>query len=146
MTVRDAKRDDAPAVACLLGELGYPADEDEARAHIRRFSGDPSTRLQVAVDGSDDRPVGLVATHLVPRLDRDLRTCRVTELVVDPSWRRAGVGRALIEAAKAEARRHGAVRLDLTSGNWREEAHEFYPDAGFERVGVGYLLRLRPEE
>jgi GNAT superfamily N-acetyltransferase len=141
--MRDAEPGDAAAIADLLDVLGYPAMEDEARGHIERFSADPASRLQVAVD-EDDRPVGLVATHLIPRLNRELRTCRVTELVVDPSWRRAGVGRALITAAEDEARLRGATLVDLTSGDWREEAHGFYPEAGFERVGVGYLRRLGP--
>jgi PhnO protein len=109
---------------------------------VERFAGDPASRLQVAVAEDGGELVGLVATHLVPRLNRERWICRVTELVVDPAARRSGVGRALIAAAEEEARSRGANLLDLTSGDWRDEAHRFYPEAGFERVGIGYLRRL----
>ena len=140
---RDADPGDSRAIAALLGILGYPATEGEAREHVERFSADPGSRLQVAADEDGDEPIGLVATHLIPRLNRELWTCRVTELVVDPSWRRAGVGRALLAAVEEEAQLRGATLIDLTSGAWREEAHSFYLEVGFERVGVGYLRRLR---
>ncbi len=131
-------------MAALLGSLGYPATEEEARGHVERFAADSGSRLQVAVAPDTGEPVGLVATHLVPRLNREMWICRVTELVVDPGQRRSGVGRALLGAAEEEARSRGASLLDLTSGDWRREAHDFYPRAGFERVGVGYLRRLGP--
>ena len=142
--IRDAEPGDARGVAVLLTVLGYPTTEDEAREHIERFSDEPASRLQVAIEKDGDEPIGLVATHLTPRLNRELRTCRVTEVVVDPSWRRAGVGRRLLAAAEDEARVRGADLIDLTSGDWREDAHDFYPEAGFERVGVGYSRRLSP--
>lgn len=143
VSIRDAVLADAEAIAALLAALGYPATSEEARSHIERFSVDPASRIQVAI-AEGDEVVGLVATHLVPRLNRELYVCRVTELVVDPSSRRSGIGRTLIAAAEDEARDRETTLMDLTSGDWRGEAHSFYPDAGFERVGVGYRRRLDP--
>jgi GNAT superfamily N-acetyltransferase len=142
LQVRDAEPADATAVSRLLGVLGYPASVAEAGDHIERFGLDPSSRLQVAVEGEPPSVVGLLATHMVPRLNPDLAICRITELVVDPARRRQGIGEVLHAAAEAEARRHGARRIELSSGDWRAESHPFYLASGFERVGVGYLRRL----
>jgi GNAT superfamily N-acetyltransferase len=145
-SIRDAEPGDAAAVSRLLDALGYPASPEQARAHVVRLGRDPASRLQVAVEGEPSVVVGLVATHMVPRLNPDLAICRVTELVVDPASRRRGIGDALLEAAEAEARRQGARRIELSSGEWREESHPFYLAQGFERVGVGYLRALDPPD
>lgn len=59
--------------------------------------------------------------------------------------RPSGAGSALLEAAETEARRHGAPRLDLTSGNWRDDAHAFYERHGFETHARGFTKRLEAE-
>ena len=59
---------------------------------------------------------GLIATHLVPRIEDDAPSCRIIGIVVAERHRRAGVATALVAAAEAQARAHGARRLDLSSG------------------------------
>jgi GNAT superfamily N-acetyltransferase len=138
--VRDAAPGDAPAIAALLAELGYPAGPEEAGGHVVRLARDGASRVQVAELGG--RVVGLVATHLVPRLDGDRWTCRVTDLVVAADHRRAGIGGALLAAAEAEARARGAPRLDLSSGDWRADAHAFYAAHGFTSRARSWTKRL----
>jgi GNAT superfamily N-acetyltransferase len=139
--IRDAVEADAAAVARLLGEMGYASAPEAATAHIARFRDDPASRLQVAVDPVAG-VVGLVATHLVPRLDDDAFTCRITDLVVSTTHRRRGVATQMLAAAESEARRAGVPRLDLTSGEWRAEAHAFYLSHGFTTRARGFTLRL----
>jgi GNAT superfamily N-acetyltransferase len=143
ITVRDARPGDAEPIAGLLAELGYPASAHAALAHIVRFADDQASRLHVA-DLSTDGVVGLVATHIVPRLDDDAFTCRITDIVVAATHRRTGVGSALLAAAEHEARRAGAPRLDLSSGEWRADAHAFYTGHGFESRARSFTKRLRP--
>jgi GNAT superfamily N-acetyltransferase len=138
--IRDATERDAGGVASLLDELGYPASPEAARERLRRWAADPSSRVLVA-EGQDGI-VGLVATHLVPRLDDDRLWCRITDIVVAAGSRRAGVGTALVEAAEAEARRHGASRLDLSSAEWRAGARDFYARLGFESPSRTFVKRL----
>ncbi|HEY1775052.1 MAG TPA: GNAT family N-acetyltransferase [Solirubrobacteraceae bacterium] len=138
--VRDAEAGDAAAVAVLLAELGYPGSEDLAAERLDHFAADPRSRVQVALSGGE--VAGLVATHIVPRLDSDLRSCRIVDLVVTEHQRRRGIATALLEAAAAEARRQGATRLDLSSGDGREDAHAFYRSAGFELNARSFFKRL----
>jgi GNAT superfamily N-acetyltransferase len=139
-TIRDGIQADAEGIAALLADLGYPASTETAAVHIARFADDPASRLQVAE--SADGLVGLVATHIVPRLDDDRFTCRVTDIVVSTSHRRSGIGSALMAAAEDEARRNGARRLDLSSGEWRDDAYAFYTRLGFEPRSRGFTKRI----
>jgi N-acetylglutamate synthase-like GNAT family acetyltransferase len=142
--IRDATDSDADAVAALLGDLGHPTSRDAAVARVARFASEPASRLQVA--DSAGGVVGLVATHIVPRLDDDRCSCRITDIVVATSHRRHGIGSALIAAAEREARRSGAPRLDLSSGEWRADAYAFYERLGFETRSRGFTKRLRHDE
>jgi GNAT superfamily N-acetyltransferase len=62
----------------------------------------------------------------------DLRSIRfglrawVEDLAVDPARRSSGVGKALLDAAKAWGRARGATHLELDSGDARADAHRFY--------------------
>ncbi|MBA3807869.1 MAG: GNAT family N-acetyltransferase [Solirubrobacterales bacterium] len=133
--VRDARREDASDVAELLHELGYPSTSEAAARHIERFSKEQSSRLQVA-EGTDCL-LGLVATHIVPRLDDDELTCRITDIVVRATHRRSGIGTQLFNAAAEHAQAAGAPRLDLSSGEWRTDAHAFYLAHGFQARSSG---------
>jgi GNAT superfamily N-acetyltransferase len=86
---------------------------------------------------------GLIATHVVPRIEDDAPSCRIIGIVVAKRHRRAGVATALMAAAEAEARAHGARRLDLSSGDHRADAHAFYERAGFERRAQAFIKHLR---
>ena len=50
----------------------------------------------------------------------------VEDLAVHPDRRSEGVGKALLDAAKAWARERGATHLELDSGDARRDAHRFY--------------------
>lgn len=119
-----------------------PVSAEAAAAHIARFADDPASRLQVAE--RDEGLVGLVGTHIVPRLDDDGFTCRITDIVVTAAHRRRGIGSALMTAAEQEARKAGAPRLDLSSGEWRADAHAFYTRHGFETRARAFTKRLPP--
>jgi N-acetylglutamate synthase-like GNAT family acetyltransferase len=140
MTVRDATPADAAAVAALLDELGYPTTQAAVAARLERFAADPASRVIVAE--AEGEVAGLVATHVVPRLEDDEPSCRIVAIVVAERHRRAGAATALLEAAEAEARAQGSHRLDLSSGDWRADAHAFYMRLGFERRAQAFMKRL----
>ncbi|MHB8241628.1 MAG: GNAT family N-acetyltransferase [Solirubrobacteraceae bacterium] len=131
---------DAPVVAELITQLGYPTTVELAEELLASFARDPSSRVQVAE--ISHRVVGLVATHIVPRLDSDRCSCRIVDLVVASGSKRMGVGRLLVAAAESEARRQGAERVDLSTGEWRQDAHLFYDQLGFNLHSRGLVKRL----
>jgi GNAT superfamily N-acetyltransferase len=50
----------------------------------------------------------------------------VEDLAVHPERRSRGIGKALLDAAKAWARERGATHLELDSAEARADAHRFY--------------------
>src|SRR5204863_7827893 len=50
----------------------------------------------------------------------------VEDFAVHPGHRSQGIGRALLDAAKAWARERGATHLGLESAEGRRDAHRFY--------------------
>jgi GNAT superfamily N-acetyltransferase len=131
---------DASAVASLMAELGYPVSPELASAAVGVFTADTGSRLLVADENGS--VLGLLAIHLVPRLDQHRTSCRITDIVVEEGHRRRGIGRLLISAAEDHARGAGAPRLDLSSGDWRDAARAFYESLGFETRSRGFTKRV----
>lgn len=52
--------------------------------------------------------------------------CYLEDLVVTSSHRSHGVGRLLLQAARAWAQERGCTHLELDSGLARKDAHRFY--------------------
>jgi GNAT superfamily N-acetyltransferase len=138
--LRDAADGDAAAVAALLSEMGYPVGAADAADLLAAFTADARSRVQLAEISGE--VVGLIATHVVPRLDSERRSCRIVDLVVAERHRRNGIGAALIDAAEQEARRQHCARLDLSTGDWRPDAHAFYERMGFESRARAFVRRL----
>lgn len=87
----------------------------------------PATELFVArVDG---RIVGALTLAMF-RLPTGLRAW-IEDVVVDGDVRGSGVGEALNRAALDEARKRGAVTVDLTSRPSRVDANRLYQRLGF---------------
>jgi len=138
-TIRDARAEDAGAIAGLLTQLGYPSDPDavEARLDRLRVVGD-----RVVVAQLEAKVVGLAHLQVSPAIERDRPAGKLGALVVDEAHRGHGVGRALVEAVEAEARLRGCELLFLTTSERREDAHAFYEEIGLEHTGRRYLRTL----
>jgi GNAT superfamily N-acetyltransferase len=134
LTIRPAVGDDAPALARMLDQLGYPSDASEIPARLERMRERAGTTVFVAEQRG--KPVGVVTVHLFPSLHTSEPVAWLTALVVDETVRGSGVGSALVKRAEEWASRHGARRLALTSHLRRKEAHEFYKRRQYEHTGV----------
>lgn len=130
MQVRRAHATDAAAVNDLLHQLGYPQEDIAATAtRIRIWGGDPSSAVYVA--DADDDLLGLVAIHICPFFERAGSWARIVALVISERARGDGVGSQLVTAAESFAARRGCVRMEVTSADRREDAHEFYRRRGY---------------
>ena len=137
---RNATEHDAAAVAALLGELGYPTSETDARARIREALADPAACVLVAE--KDAKVVGLLAGCIGAYFPNGSRLLRITALVAAAPQRGTGVGRTLVERAIEWAASRGCAGLELTTGEQRADAHTFYERLGFKRTSLRYLRKL----
>jgi GNAT superfamily N-acetyltransferase len=66
-------------------------------------------------------------------LPGDVESCDLDGLFVEPSHWKRGIGRALVQDAFAQARRHGLMAMDVVANPYAEL---FYAGLGFVRVGT----------
>jgi GNAT superfamily N-acetyltransferase len=78
----------------------------------------------------DETVTGLATVYLDIVSVRFGQRAWVEDLAVAPHRRSSGIGKALLDAAKAWARDHGAAWLELASGAARVDAHRFYEREG----------------
>jgi len=87
--------------------------------------------------------VGSAHLMVLRHFGRSLSRSGVVEgVVVEPAYRRAGVGAALMRAVAEAARMAGCYKLALTSNLARTGAHRFYSRLGWKRTHYGYSLEL----
>ena len=99
-------------------------DADRARAAIESAIEDPESAVLVAEHRGE--LLGLCTAYLDMNSVRFGPRCWVEDLAVSPEHRSQGVGKALLDAAKAWARERGATHLELDSSDARADAHRFY--------------------
>jgi GNAT superfamily N-acetyltransferase len=138
--IRDAREDDAAALAALATAMDHPTEEAAMRRRMARVAGNGDYRTLVAERGG--RVVGFAALAWGWTIIDDEPQPRVTALSVMPDERGRGTGAALMAAAEAWARERGAVTLRLTTAVRRERAHRFYERLGYERTGYRYVKKL----
>lgn len=147
LIIEPASRADlADIIAILAAEtlLGVRDSTDPAGlgAYERAFEDiaqDPRTTLYVAK--REGRVLGTFQLVLMRALTRRGALLAIAEAVqVHPDARGMGIGRAMMDFAKDEAKRRGAGSLQLTSNKQRLDAHRFYERAGFERRHEGFKI------
>jgi GNAT superfamily N-acetyltransferase len=130
-TIRAAELRDAPGVAELLIELGYPGDSiEQVRERLARWV--RAENAAVLVAEYQERLAGVVAVAAIPYFEHDGNWGRIVALVVAERSRGRGIGRLLVESAEQAALRLGCTSMELTSARRRPEAHAFYPAIGYQ--------------
>jgi ribosomal protein S18 acetylase RimI-like enzyme len=133
LVIRRARPADAPAIAALAREL---------HAH----QGDPITHFTAEAIARDGFAPGSALTILVADLDGQTAAYAVLAPAYEPPWaakglyvadihvtdaaQRRGVGRALMAACAATARRAGGSYLWWCSEAWNVDAQAFYRKLG----------------
>ena len=67
---------------------------------------------------------------------------RINDIVVDESWRRQGIGAAIIDRIIEEARKEECVAIVLDTGIERKDTHRFYEREGFTIQSHHFIRRL----
>lgn len=140
--IRPAVVTDASAIASLLGDLGYPSHEESTTIRIESLSRRDDHAIFIAE--FDGVIAGFVAFHIIPLVHMDGGLGRITALSVNPAFQRKGVGRQLLAAAESFGWSRGCVRIEVTSGDSRADAHVFYQEVGY-REDIRRFIKLPPE-
>jgi GNAT superfamily N-acetyltransferase len=139
--VRDATSDDAAsllevwATGRSTGPEGAPPDLRDVGATVTRIASDPEQRLLVgAIEDQVAGAVHLTRGPLTP-IHSDTAVY-VGHLQVIDSWRRHGVGRALIEAAVTWAEEKNTPHVLAAAAVTSRDANRFMARLGFAQLAV----------
>jgi GNAT superfamily N-acetyltransferase len=136
---RRARSSDAPRLAELSGQLGYPTTATEISKRLRRLKPASQNALFVA-ESPDAGVVGwahVSITHLVEVGTR----AELNGLIVADGQRSLGAGARLLEAAEDWACKHGCPSMSVRSNVIRERAHIFYERQGYEHYKTQKAFR-----
>lgn len=141
MTIRSARLEDAPAIAVLATQLGYPTSTEQAETRLRDVLDRPDGAVLVA-EGEDGTAIGWTQVVAAYRVAND-PYAEIVAMVVDENHRSQGIGAALVEAAVDWADGHGFQTVRVRSNVVRERTHAFYERLGFRRTKTQVVF-VRP--
>lgn len=119
---------EAELVHAAAALFGHPPD-DEA---VRTYLASPTDHLFIAY--VDDLPAGFARAHELRRLDGPRPKLMLYEISTAPRFRRRGVARALIEAAKELGRERGASLMFAITAMGNTAAMRLYARTGGRRL------------
>lgn len=137
MAVRPARTEDAPALAVLAGQLGYPTSSEQLSARLPEVAAHPDAVILVA--GERDEVQGWIHVELKRSLLAPL-AAQVMGLVVDERQRGGGIGAALLTAGEARARERGCAQMLVATRVTRERAHRFYRREGYALLKTSHVF------
>ena len=129
LEIREPRQADAPQLAALCDQLGYPSTAEQVSARLAAITALPDQLVLVAVDPSQTI-VGWVHAFVYRVLESDPMV-EVGGLVVHQQVRGRGVGKRLLAAVEAWARAQSIGVVSLRSNVVRTEAHAFYRHLGY---------------
>ena len=144
MNIRAAAEGDIDALAALNSDVQglhvtlFPdrfkeTDPDEVAGWFQSVLEKPCFRTLIAL--ADEAPAGYIVLRIKERQEHAFckahKLLYVDQISVRHDYRNQGVGRALLEAAKAVASAEGLQRLELDVWSENTEAKRFFAAQGF---------------
>jgi GNAT superfamily N-acetyltransferase len=141
--VRPAELRDAPALARLSGQLGYPNSMDDIECRLNQILARPDHAVFVAEAFEQGAPVRVLGwVHgAVRRILESDPFVEIGGMIVDEERRGMGIGRLLMDQLEPWARNAGCVAITVRSNVIREGAHLFYQRLGFAAFKTQRVFR-----
>ena len=128
---------DAPALAALAGELGYPTSAEALLSRLAALH--PTDAAVIVSTDTNDRPTGWCHVEMHRTLVEPV-SALIMGLVIGEDHRSTGIGADLLAAAERWARARGCRQLVVATRITRERAHRFYAREGYEVSKTSYFL------
>jgi GNAT superfamily N-acetyltransferase len=140
IAIRRARLADAPIIAELSGQLGYPASEGEIAERLARLLPRPHDTVVLIAESSEHEVMGWLHLSAVPLLEVPL-CAEINGFIVAEGQRSLGAGGKLLEAAERWAKKRGCKNIRARSNVIRDRAHAFYVRHGFEHIKTQKAFR-----
>ncbi len=148
VTIRPATPHDIPVLATLLGvlfaqEAEFTPDPAAQQRGLQLILADTNAGFVLVAEQSGTL-VGTVTVLFTISTALGQRVGIVEDMIVLPAMRGSGIGAQLLDAAIAEAKRHGCGRLTLLTDGDNAAAHHFYRKHGFAQSPMVPFRRQLP--
>jgi GNAT superfamily N-acetyltransferase len=140
MPIRLAALADAPGIARLLTQLGYPGTEAFLAANLEKMLADPNEVPLVWADESSIAGFLSMSFSVYPGVRGPVVT--IKSFTVDENARSRGIGAQLEAEVTRRAREKGCDRIILHCAERRTRAHEFYYRQGYVESPKYLIKRL----
>lgn len=138
---RTAESADAAGLAQLVRLNALFNGASDSAEQIAARLRDPRRVETILLAETDDCIVGFAALRLVPCVFFSEPYAELTELYVDESYRRQGVGRALVAHVEKLAREAGARQMLILTDFYNNPAQSLYRAMGY----VHYDIALKKD-
>lgn len=139
LTIRAAEPADCDGMAKLSRQLGYESSGDDVRGRLVQMHDSSQYAVFVAESG-ESGILGWIGLNIFRSVETPPMV-EISGLVVDEATRSRGVGKQLVEAAEAWARKLGYSLLSVRCNVVRDRAHAFYLRNGFENTKTQKVFR-----
>jgi GNAT superfamily N-acetyltransferase len=152
MSVRfePAAAKDLPQMIELLGQLfeqeaEFTPDAGKQEVALKMILGDPKAgKLYVARDGA--KVVAMASMLFTVSTAEGGKAALFEDLVVQPNYRKQGIGARLLEYVIGQARAEGVLRLTLLTDMQNERAQVLYRKLGFVGSPMKPMrLKIKPK-
>lgn len=135
--VRLAKQSDVNRLAELMLQLGYSIESSVLIEKLATFSSSQNDAVFVAE--LSDEVIGFISCHITTLFHQPGNSGRITILLVDQSVRGSGIGKQLVDTAEEYFSRQHCVKIEVTSGLDRIDAHHFYEALGYHADNLRFI-------
>ncbi len=137
--IRKADKRDKVSIQYLIKELtGHEISDSDFK---NRFDLVESSCIDsLYVYELENKVVGLLGFRIRENIEENSRFGEISVVVVDPSYRKHGIGKQLMAFAENLANETECLGTWLVSGFGREEqAHPFYKSLGYKTTGYRFV-------
>jgi ribosomal protein S18 acetylase RimI-like enzyme len=145
LTIRDAKKEDMPAVLELIRELAiYEKEPDAVEVTVTELQqhgfGD-KPKFYCFVAETDIRVVGMALVYFRYSTWKG-PVLHLEDLIITQSHRGKGIGEALYQKVMAYGRRHQVKRVQWEVLGWNEGAIRFYERTGAQVLRDWHVVHM----
>ena len=146
VVVRDARRDEAPAIVALIAALAdfesLPGPDADAAARLVEHGFGARPHFESLVADADGAIVAYAIFFTTYSTFRMRPTLFLEDIFVHPDVRRRGIATKLMERLRALAVERGCGRFEWMVLDWNTNAQQLYARVGAEEHAAWRLWRV----
>jgi PhnO protein len=139
LLIRPATAKDEETLYRMICDLENKEYSREAFSHVFQTNL-AQERICYLIAELENEPVGMGSCHVQLLMHHVCMVAEIQEMYVSPEHRSKEIGKALVEQLIVFAKSKGALQIEVTSNNIRENAHRFYQKEGFKKSHVKLVM------